>query len=157
MLIPYAVSLEKIRETIGIYRDALDEGGHRQEDHTIMGSLHMFVNNNEQKACDLVREPIVRYISYLRDAVMADKWSKDYAGYKGMAKMAESLMDFDIMYDMRSAFGDPAHASECIEAYAEAGIGEMPFITIMPGLHQQDILDSIRCFAEEVMPRFKSA
>ena len=156
MVIPYAVSIDKIKETIGIYREALDAGGHRQEDHTVMGSLHMFVGQNEKRTCDLVRDPIVRYVGYLRDAVKADKWSKDYQGYTGMSKMIEALMDFDIMYDMRSAFGDPAHASECIAAYEEAGIGEMPFITIMPGLAQEHILESIQCFAEDVMPRFKT-
>ena len=156
MVIPYAVSIDKIREIIAIYRESLEEGGHRQEDHHVMGSLHMFVDSNEQKACDMVREPIVRYISYLRDAVKADKWSKDYASYQGMSKMIEGLMDFDIMYDMRAAFGDPQHASECISAYAEAGIDEMPFITIMPGLAQENILESMRCFADEIMPQFKS-
>ena len=156
MVIPYAVSIEKIKDIITVYREALDEGGHKQEEHTVMGSLHMFVDANEEKAIAAVREPIVRYIGYLRDAVKADKWSKDYKGYDGMSKMIGSLMDFDIMYDMRSAFGDPQHAGECIAAYQEAGIGEIPFITIMPGLQQERILDSIRCFAEDVMPKFKS-
>lgn len=32
----------------------------------------------------------------------------------GMVNMVEALMDFDVMYDRRSAFGDPAHASEGI-------------------------------------------
>ncbi len=156
MVIPYAVSIEKIKDIIAVYREALDEGGHKQEDHTVMGSLHMFVDTDEQKAIAAVREPIVRYVGYLRDAVASDKWSKDYKGYDGMSKMIESLMDFDVMYDMRSAFGNPQHAIDCIAAYQEAGIGEMPFITIMPGLPQDKILESIRCFAAEVMPHFKN-
>ncbi|MGR8919160.1 MAG: LLM class flavin-dependent oxidoreductase [Gammaproteobacteria bacterium] len=157
MVIPYAVSLDKVRDTISLYHDALADGGHDPADHTVMGPLHLFVDTDGERACSTVREPIVRYVGYLRDAVLPNRWSKDYQGYDGMAKMIEALMDFDVMYDQRSAFGHPDHASECIEAFAEVGIGEIPFITIMPGLAQERILDSLRCFAAEVMPRFTTA
>ncbi len=156
MVIPYAVSLEKVRDTISMYRDALDDAGHNQGDYSVMGPAHLFVDANEAKAIAAVREPIVRYVGYLRDAVKSDKWSKDYQGYEGMVKMAEALMDFDVMYDQRSVCGDPAHAGECIEAFRDAGIDEISFVTIMPGLAQEQILDSMRCFASEIMPKYQT-
>ena len=156
MVIPYAVSVPKVVETITRYRAALDAAGHDPNAHKVMGTLHLFVDENEEKAKAAVREPIVRYVGYLRDAVKADKWSRDYAGYSGMAKMVESLMDFDLLYDGRTAFGNPEHAAECINIYREAGIDELSFVTIMPGLEQERIMDSIRCFAGEVMPRFSN-
>ena len=156
MVIPYAVSLTKVKDIISMYRDALDKAGHNQADYSVMGPAHLFVDENEAKAVSAVREPIVRYVGYLRDAVKSDKWSKDYQGYEGMVKMAEALLDFDVMYDQRSVCGDPAHASECIEAFRDAGIDEISFVTIMPGLGQPEILDSMRCFASEIMPKYQS-
>ena len=155
MVIPYAVSIDKVADTIKLYHDSLAEGGHDPADHTVMATLHLFVDENEQKAIETVREPIVRYVGYLRDAVAADKWSKDYPGYEGMSKMAESLMDFDVLYGVRTCFGDPAHAAQSLDAYAEIGIGEINFVTILPGLPQAAILDSLRCFASELMPRYR--
>ena len=156
MVIPYAVSLDKVKDTISMYRDALDAAGHNQADYAVMGPAHLFVDENEAKAIAAVRDPIVRYVGYLRDAVKSDKWSKDYQGYEGMVKMAEALMDFDVMYDRRSVCGDPAHAAECIEAFRDAGIDEISFVTIMPGLGQEQILDSMRCFASEIMPKYQN-
>jgi natural product biosynthesis luciferase-like monooxygenase protein len=156
MVIPYAVSLAKVKDTISMYRDALDDAGHKQSDHVVMGPAHLFVHENEATAIAAVRDPIVRYVGYIRDAVKSDKWSKDYAGYEGMVKMCEALMDFDVMYDNRSVCGDPAHASECIEAFQDAGIEEIPFVTVMPGLGQEQILESMRCFASEIMPKYQT-
>ena len=156
MVIPYAVSLAKVKDTITMYRDALADAGHNQDDHSVMGPAHLFVDENEAKAIAAVREPIVRYVGYLRDAVKSDKWSKDYQGYEGMVKMTEALMDFDVLYNRRSVCGDPAHASECIEAFRDAGIDEISFVTIMPGLGQASILDSMRCFASEIMPKYQN-
>ena len=80
---------------------------------------------------------------------------RDVHAYEGMSKMAESLMDFDILYGVRTCFGDPAHAAQSLDAYAEIGIGEINFVTILPGLPQAAILDSLRCFAAELMPRYR--
>jgi len=156
MVIPYAVSLEKVKDTISMYREALDKAGYDQGDFSVMGPAHMLVDENEAKAIAVVRDPIVRYVGYVRDAVKSDKWSKDYKGYEGMVKMCEALMNFDIMYDNRSVCGDPAHAGECIEAFRDAGVDEIPFVTVMPGLAQEKILDSMRCFASEIMPKYQT-
>ena len=154
MVIAYAVSLEKVKEMIGLYHEALEEGGHDPRDHPVMSPFHCYVHENEAVGRDTVREPILRYLASIRDCVKADKWSKDYAGYEGMVKKFDALMDFDVMYDKRSLFGDPAHTHECMEAIVEAGIGEISLVSIMPGLPQEKILDSLHLFAAEVMPRY---
>ena len=63
MLIPYAVSLDKVRETVALYQDSLANGGHDPAEHKIMGPLHLHVDQNGDKAIKNVREPIVRYVS----------------------------------------------------------------------------------------------
>ena len=154
MVIAYAVSLEKVREIISLYHEALDEGGHDPADHPVMSPLHCYVHENEKMGRDTVREPMRSYIASFRDCVKADKWSKDYKGYEGLADKVEALMDFEVMYDKHSLFGDPAHAHECMEAVIDAGIGEISLVSLMPGLAQDKILDSLRLFAAEVMPRY---
>ncbi len=46
------------------------------------------------------------------------------------------------------------HAHERMEAIIDAGIGEISLVSIMPGLPQDKILDSLRLFAAEVMPQY---
>jgi len=154
MVIPYAISIEKTREIISLYNASLEEGGHDPADHNVMAPIHCYIENDAASACDVIRDPIVRYIGYVRDAVAGDTWSSDYANYQGMVQRIESLMDFDIMYDGRSLFGDPAHARECLDAVIDAGVTEVSLVTQMPGLRQDQILDSLRLFASEVMPHY---
>ena len=155
MVIPYAVSLDVVAQQTQLYRDSLKEAGRDPADYRVLAAYHAFVNPDEELAKDWVREPILRYIGYVRDSVRADKWSKDYQSYQGMVKMIEALMDFDLLYDEgRTLFGDPGHVQANIERAAEAGITDINLVTILPGLEQQKILDSLRVFAAEVMPKF---
>jgi natural product biosynthesis luciferase-like monooxygenase protein len=152
MVIPYAIPFEKTREMIAMYLDALDAGGHDPADHSIMAPVHCYMHEDVETAKATIREPIVRYVGYIRDAVAGDSWSADYQGYEGMVKKIESVMDFDVMYDKRSFFGDPKHVHECMEAILDLGVTEISLVTQMPGLEQEKILDSMRLFATEIMP-----
>jgi len=155
MVIPYAIPFDKTKEMIAMYRDALDEGGHSQADHNVMAPMHCYIHEDVEVAKATVRDPIVRYIGYVRDAVAGDTWSDDYKGYEGMVNKIESVMDFDVMYDRRSLFGDPHHARECLEAVLEIGVTEISLVTQMPGIDQEKILDSMRLFASEIMPHYR--
>ena len=65
------------------------------------------------------------------------------------------LKDFDLLYDGRVMVGDPARLHAMMEEIIASGITELSFITILPGLAQARILDSLRLFAREVMPRYR--
>ena len=118
-----------------------------------MAPVHTYIETDEQSAIETIREPIVRYVGYLRDSVASDSWSDDYAGYQGLVQKVEALMDFDVMYAGRSLFGDPAHARECLDELLETGVNEISLVTQMPGLQHEKILDSLRLFASDVMPQ----
>jgi natural product biosynthesis luciferase-like monooxygenase protein len=154
MVIPYAVPFAKTKEMIAMYHDSLDAAGHNPADHNVMAPMHCYIHEDVEVAKATIREPIVRYVGYVRDAVAGDTWSSDYTGYQGMVKGIESLMDFDVMYDQRTLFGDPQHARECLETVLDLGITEISLVTQMPGLAQDKILDSMRLFAQEVMPHY---
>lgn len=155
MVIPYAVSLAGVRQTVQRYHEALREGGHRVEDHRVQATFHLYVAPTAAEAKAVAREPLLRYVQYFADAVAGDRWSKDYAGYAGLAQKVMQLKDFDLLYDGRVMVGDPARLHAMMEEIIACGITELSFITILPGLSQARILDSLRLFASEVMPRYR--
>lgn len=155
MVIPYAVSLAGVKATVQVYHEALLEAGHRIEDHRVHGTFHMYVDRSEAAAIAATREPMLRYVQYFADATAGDRWSKDYAGYQGLSAKVMSLKDYDLLYDRRVLIGDPARLHDTLAMILEAGITELSLVTILPGLPQEKILDSLRLFAAEVMPRYR--
>ncbi len=155
MVIPYAVSLAGVKQTVRIYHEALLEAGHKISDHHVHGTFHLFVDRDEATAIATVREPLLRYVQYFADAVAGDRWSKDYVGYEGLASKVLALKNFEVLYDRRTLIGTPARLHETMAEIIDSGITEVSFITILPGLAQAKILDSMRLFAAEVMPRYR--
>jgi hypothetical protein len=154
-VIPYAVSLAGVRQTVQVYHEALREAGHAIVDHHVHATFHLYVERDEASAIATIRQPILDYVQCFADALIGDRWSRDYAGYEGLVHKVRALRDFDVLYDRRTLFGDPARLHETIAQARDAGITEMSFITMMPGLTQQRILDSLRLFASDVMPKYR--
>lgn len=155
MVIPYAVSLAGVRQTVDIYHSALREAGHRVADHRVHGAFHLYVEQDEAGAIATVRQPLLDYVQYFVDALAGDRWSKDYAGYQGLVDKVRQLKDFDVLYDRRTLIGNPARLHETMALIQEAGITEVSFLTMLPGLSQARVMESLRLFAREVMPRYR--
>jgi alkanesulfonate monooxygenase SsuD/methylene tetrahydromethanopterin reductase-like flavin-dependent oxidoreductase (luciferase family) len=51
--------------------------------------------------------------------------------------------------------GDPAHATEQVQRFAEAGVDELILVMQMGTVPHEVIMESIRTFADQVMPRFR--
>src|SRR5687767_13099584 len=73
----------KMRELLGIYRQAWRAAGHRGAGR-VMLAFHMFCHEDRRKAREIARDPLNRYLKSLVDA--ASDWtsglsSKDYPGY----------------------------------------------------------------------------
>ena len=155
MVIPYAVTLAGVKQSVQIYHEALLEAGRRIEDHTVQATFHLYAAPTEAEAKAASRGPMERYVQYFADAVAGDRWSKDYVGYQGLAQKVMGLRDFDLLYDGRVMVGDPPRLHDMMAQVIDAGIGEVSFVTILPGLEQSKVLDSMRLFAEEIMPRYQ--
>ena len=97
--------------------------------------------------------PNLHMLMAVADDEQKEKYLKPYVA--GTAQRIEALMDFDLLYDGRTVFGDPAHAKACLQPAIDAGVTEVNFVTILPGLSQDKILASLRLFAAEVMPHFR--
>ena len=152
MVIPYAVSLEGVRQTVALYHEALREGGHDPAAHHVHGCFHLYTAPEESSCIAHAKEPMLAYVQYFIDAIADDRWSSAYRGYQGMVDKVRQLKNFEVLYDRRSCIGTPARIAETLAMAADAGITEMSFITQLPGLAPEKVLDSLRLFASEVMP-----
>lgn len=151
MVIPYAVSLEGVKQTVALYHDALREAGHDPAAHQVHGCFHLYTAPDEQLCIAHAKAPMLAYVQYFIEAISGDRWSSAYAGYQGMVDKVRMLQDFDLLYDRRSFIGTPARLRETLVMAEEAGITEISFITMLPGLAQDRVMESLRLFAAEVM------
>ena len=154
MVIPYAVGPDGVRQQVQLYRNTLAECGRDPAAYRVFAGFHLYVDRDEAHAIETAREPILRYVSYVRDAVKGGGWSAGYEAYQGMVQMVEAIMDFDLLYRDRVLFGDPARVHSRIEMAAEAGIDEIGLVTILPGLPHDKILESLELFGSEVLPKY---
>lgn len=152
MVIPYAVSLDGVKQTVALYHAALREAGHDPANHQVHGCFHLYTEADEETCIANVREPLLAYVQHFIEAISGDRWSSAYAGYQGMVDKVRQLKNFDVLYDRRSLIGPPARLHETIGMAADAGITELSFLTVLPGLTQEKVLESLRLFAAEVMP-----
>ena len=124
-----------------------------------MLAFHMLCHEDADKAREIAREPLNRYLKSLVDA--ASDWtggssSKDYPGYdKIIAMLAEE--NFDSQVEKGAAWvGTPETIIKQIEAYQELTGGfeigslQVNFNTV----GYDEALASMRLFSSEVMPHF---
>ena len=148
----------KMAELIKLYRDNWKAAGHPGQGR-IKLAFHMFCHEDGEKAAEIAREPLNRYLKSLVDA--ASDWttgtaSKDYANYdKIIAQLKQE--NFDTQVDKGAAWvGTPDSIRKQIAEYQEQTGGfeiaslQVNFNTIA----YEDALSSMRLFSKEVMPHF---
>ena len=156
MAIPLAGG--KMKELLQLYRDNWREAGH-PGDGQVMLAFHMLCHEDADKAREIAREPLNRYLKSLVDA--ASDWtggssSKDYPGYdKIIAMLAEE--NFDSQVEKGAAWiGTPQSIIKQIEAYQEliGGFEVASFQVNFNTVSYDEALASMRLFSSEVMPHF---
>ena len=158
MVVPYIFPFEALAEKIGWYTDALKAAGRDPKDHNIMTSYYFYTNENDEKASEYAREPILGCLEYLADAASPDKWSADYKGYQGMSKIVREMKDYDHLYaDNRVMVGPTGKLRAHIKALEEVGITEVSIQPSLPGISAAEAENAIKVFAREVMPAFTGA
>ena len=108
-----------------------------------------FVAETEAKAVELARPYLeAKYKAY-------HEWGQDKAMPKGDDDLS---LDFDELVEDRFLLGSPEQVAEQIIGYnRQLGVNLMILGVQWVGMPQQQVLDSMRLFAEEVMPRVNSA
>ena len=146
----------KMNELIKIYRNAWKVSG-QEGQGKVMLAHHMFCHEDHQRALEIARDPLNRYLKSLVDA--ASMWltgssSDDYPGYD---KIIETLSKetADSQIKKSAAFvGSPERLIEQINEYQEATGGfdiasiQVNFNDLNVGVAEK----SMRLFSEKVMP-----
>jgi natural product biosynthesis luciferase-like monooxygenase protein len=148
---------EKLRELIGIYREARRKAGH-PGNGKVMLAFHMFCHEDGTKAREIARTPFTSYLNSLVDA--SSDWteglsSADYPGYdKLIAQLKAASMER--MIENGSAWiGTPDEIIGTIRRFQESCPFEQASLQVnFNVIAHSDALQSLRLFAREVMPRF---
>ena len=152
MVVPYLMPLEVVATNIGIYRDSLRSAGHNPEDFNVMAQFFYYGDADPATAKETPREAMLNYIGYIRNAVADDRWSADYKGYKGLVKVVEGLLDYELMYGERSLYAHPDKFHAKVEEVAAAGVTEIALMPNMPGLSHDKVMKSLEFLGREILP-----
>jgi alkanesulfonate monooxygenase SsuD/methylene tetrahydromethanopterin reductase-like flavin-dependent oxidoreductase (luciferase family) len=159
MAIPMAGA--KMRELIGIYRDAWKSAGHEGTGR-VMLAFHMYCAATEQEAVATARDPLNRYLKSLVDS--ASDWtsgatSKDYPGYdKIIEGLSKETMDTQRAKNA-AWIGSPESICDQISTIlADAGTFEIASLQVnFNTITYDQAAASMRLFSEQVMPKFTGA
>lgn len=154
MAIPYQGA--KMRELVGLYRDAWRAAGHPGRGR-VMLAFHMFCADTAEEATRVAREPLNRYLKSVVAA--ASDWaeglnSKDYPNYdKIVAALASETFDTQMAKGV-AWIGTPREVVQRILAFNdEVGGFESASLQVnFNTISREDALRSMRLFAREVMP-----
>jgi alkanesulfonate monooxygenase SsuD/methylene tetrahydromethanopterin reductase-like flavin-dependent oxidoreductase (luciferase family) len=154
MAIPYAGS--KMRELLGLYREAWRAAGHPGRGR-VMLAFHMFCAESADDAIRIAREPLNRYLKSVVAA--ASEWteglnSKDYPNYdKIIAALAGETFDTQMAKGV-AWVATPRELAQRILAFNdEVGGFESASLQVnFNTISRADALRSMRLFAREVMP-----
>jgi alkanesulfonate monooxygenase SsuD/methylene tetrahydromethanopterin reductase-like flavin-dependent oxidoreductase (luciferase family) len=154
MAIPFAGA--KMRELVGLYRDAWRAAGHPGQGR-VMLAFHMFCAESADAAIRIAREPLNRYLKSVVAA--ASDWteglnSQDYPNYdKIIAALAKETFDTQVAKGC-AWVGTPGELAQRILAFNDE-VGGFEIASLQVNFNTitlDDAMRSIRLFAREVMP-----
>jgi alkanesulfonate monooxygenase SsuD/methylene tetrahydromethanopterin reductase-like flavin-dependent oxidoreductase (luciferase family) len=158
MAIPMAA--EKLRETLVAYRAAWRAAGH-PGDGEVMLALHMFVDEDGERARRIARPQIDAYFRSLLQA--ANDWttgtsSSDYKDYdKKYERLSQQTME-SLIESGSALIGTPAEALASLTALNER-VGGFEHASLQVNFHllpQDEALRSLELFGREVIPKLGS-
>ena len=149
----------KMNELIKIYREAWNKAGHKGQGK-VMLAHHMFCHEDHNRALEIARDPLNRYLKSLVDAAsmwMTGSSSSDYPGYdKIIETLSKETADSQIAKS--AAFiGSPERLVDQIREYNEA-TGGFDIASMQVNFNDLDINvaeKSMRLFSEKVLPHIQ--
>ncbi|MCH7841624.1 MAG: LLM class flavin-dependent oxidoreductase [Chloroflexi bacterium] len=159
MLVPFAGP--KMREAIGIYRDAWRQAGHPGEGKIALG-FHMFCHQDREEAHRVAKPNVNAYFRSLVAAAERDSgWgagasSRDYPGYDGYLDILRAA-NFDSLLNGGTIWvGTPEDIRQQIRGYAQE-VGGFHTASLQVNFHlvpAADAAASMRLFAQKVISTF---
>lgn len=138
--------METIERQLDIYKRALDDAG-KPFPKELPLMREIFVAKSKEEATRLARPYLeAKYKVY-------HEWGQDKAMPKGDDDLS---LDFEELTRDRFLFGSPDEVAEQIIGYNKRlGVNRMVLGVHWVGMPQNQVLDSMNLFAEEVMPKVK--
>ena len=151
----------KMREAIGIYRDAWRQAGHPGEGKIALG-FHMFCHQDREEAHGVAKPNVNAYFRSLVAAAERDSgWgagasSRDYPGYDGYLDILRAA-NFDSLLNGGTIWvGTPEDIRQQISGYAQE-VGGFDTASLQVNFHlisATDAAASMRLFAQEIISTF---
>jgi len=142
---------------LAIYRDALRASGHDPATKEIMAVYHMFCANTDQEITAFADPALRRYQAFTKATDQSRNAYRDPVAYKDWQGFFENreTITLESMKANRAVIGRP---EECIEKVAllseRFGLTQIAFEVNYGALPHEQVMRSMRLFAETVMPRF---
>jgi alkanesulfonate monooxygenase SsuD/methylene tetrahydromethanopterin reductase-like flavin-dependent oxidoreductase (luciferase family) len=155
MAVPMAA--EKLRETLVAYREAYRAAGH-PGDGEVMLALHMFVDEDRERARRIARPHIDAYFHSLLEA--ANDWttgttSPDYRDYDKKYERLRAQTLESLIASGSALIGTPAEVRESLLGLNER-VGGFEHASLQVNFHllpQEEALRSLELFGREVIPK----
>jgi alkanesulfonate monooxygenase SsuD/methylene tetrahydromethanopterin reductase-like flavin-dependent oxidoreductase (luciferase family) len=152
---PAGLAADQIRTNYQLYRETLEFKGRSLAGVDLPALVHVYVDENEDRAREIGTEHSMRYgasLTTLGTPVQAGgKLAKDYEHYQGFGEPGS----FKERRQELMLFGSPDTVARRIQWLRDdLGVNYVIAWMNMGGLEQERVLRSMHLFSEEVMPRF---
>lgn len=145
MINPYNRTPEELKRGLTWYRQARKAAGHDMATARIAANQHLFVAEDQTTAREMTRGPMQEYLDSVNDAFRI-----------GNPDPVQALTsDFGSIYPEKVLFGTPDRLKEKIRAWESCGITDLCLTTRFGSLDRKLARQSLRLFADEVMPCFR--
>ena len=149
------VPMPQLKQGIQIFRETLQARGHGVKARELSLNSPLFVADSAREARRSTEPGVNHYLSVVK-AMFGDGTGQG-APASGVRSRLLSLT-YEDWYEELAIFGDPARCIEKIETLQEALQPTELICWFNPGglLENERVMDSMRLFASEVMPRFQT-
>ncbi len=154
---PAGLAADQIKTNYQLYRETLELKGRDASKPELPALVHIYVDENEDRAREIGMEHSLRYgasLATLGTPVQpGGELSPDYEHYRDFGASGQALREtrHELML-----FGTPESVARKVQWIRDdLGVNYMLCWMNMGGLEPERVLRSMRLFAEEVIPRFR--
>lgn len=153
--VPYVAPLEVSDERLATWRALVDKAGHVRPPR-LTATMHTFVGADHGAAVELGHHHLDRYLGLQAEHFPTSSKSKEYEIYAKMSASVKALNANELAAGDRTAIGDVARVSDVVRHMKDRfAIDEFCCFVGWGGTPHEATVQSLRRFANEVMPQFR--
>lgn len=151
-------SVATLAANIRTYCDTLQAHGHSRQPGDVALMFPVYVGESHQEAYETPRDSALNFYRMLRDDALRLFKGQIPAEYKARFERYETVT-YDEIYEQQALYGTPHEVLEKIRwVQAETGFNNLLcWMNCGSRLSQEQVLRSLRLFAEEVLPGLRQA